>query len=514
MYAKVISCNVMGIRGIKTYVEADSSNGFPGFVMVGNLASSVKEASDRVRTALKTCKIYLPSKKVTINIAPADIRKDGTGYDLPICIAILKSLNIINNNIIDDYAFIGELNLDGKLVGVSGILSMVTELKKEGMKGVFVPRDNDEEARLVEGIDVVSCDNLKEIILGLKDKNAINIKKKIIKHNENKEEIEKLDFSDISGQNYLKRAVEVAVAGYHNILISGSAGTGKTMIAKRIPSIMPDLTREEAIEITKVYSIAGKLRSGGRLINKRPFRSPHHSIPLNSLIGGGQYPLPGEISLASEGVLFLDELPLFPKSCIETLREPLEEKCINITRLRGTYEYPAKFMLVGAMNPCPCGHFPDRNKCKCKITDIRRYQKSISKPLLDRIDICAESSMIDYKDLTSDNKEESSIDIKKRVEKARDIQKDRFKLYKNIRYNSEMTSKEIKKFCKIDKEDDEYLKKIYKMKKLSARALHKILKVARTIADIDGSIDIKREHLVEAVSYRSVEERWFLDEEG
>lgn len=512
MYAKVISCNVMGINGVKTYVEADSSNGFPGFVMVGNLSNSVKESAERVMTALKTKEVYLPSKKVTINISPADLKKDGTQYDLSICIAILKSLKIIDNDKIDNYAFLGEINLDGQVVGVRGMLPMVSELKNSGVEGVFIPEDNYEEASLVEDIDIIPIKSIDQIIEGLKDKNEINLnrnKNNNIYFTDNEEE---LDFQDVCGQDFLKRAVEVAVAGYHNILISGTAGSGKTMIAKRIPSIMPDLTREEAIEITKVYSIAGKLKNGGHLINKRPFRAPHHSIPLNSLIGGGQYPLPGEISLASEGVLFLDELPLFPKSCIETLREPLEEKYITIARLRGTFIYPAKFMLVGAMNPCPCGHYPDRNKCKCKISDIMRYQKSISKPLLDRIDICAESRMLEYKELTTDGKSEPSKNIKDRIVRARNIQKERFKLYKNIRYNSEMSTKEIKKYCKISDDDNEYLKRIYKMKNLSARSLHKLLKVARTIADIDGKENINREHLIEAVSYRGMEERWLADE--
>ena len=352
MYSKVLCETLRGINGVLTYVEADSSNGLPNFLMVGNLASSVKEAGDRVRTALRNSNLEIPAKKVTINIAPADIRKDGTAFDLPIAVAILKSLEMIPSEVssmIDDYAFIGELNLNGDIVGVRGILSMVTSLKDQNIKGVVVPRDNEQEALVVEGIDIISVDNIKELMFIL---SSVEIFKSYKRPHFNEIKDEKnyeLDFSDISGQTLLKRACEVAVAGFHNLIISGSAGTGKTMIAKRIPTIMPKLTIDEAIEITKVYSVAGELRNKS-LMTVRPFRNPHHSISVTSLIGGGVYPRPGEISLATNGVLFLDELPHFSKMAIETLREPLEEKCIRISRLNGSFSYPANFMLVAAMN--------------------------------------------------------------------------------------------------------------------------------------------------------------------
>ena len=504
MYAKVISCGIIGINGILTFVEADSSNGLPSFSMVGNLSSSVKEASDRVRTALKNSNIDIPAKKVTINISPADIRKDGTSYDLPIAVAILKSLEIIKNDYIENYAYLGELNLSGEIIGVRGILSMVSQLKEEGVKGVFVPKVNLEEALVVEGINVIPVSNIIETI-------------DIINNNEFENRIERknidltkyindqLDFKDINGQIALKRACEVAVAGFHNIIISGPAGTGKTMIAKRIPSIMPDLTLNEAIEITKVYSIAGYL-TNGKLETKRPFRSPHHSISITSFIGGGVYPRPGEISLASQGVLFLDEIPLFSKAAIETLRQPLEDKFITITRLKGSFNYPANFMLVAAMNLCPCGHYPDRNKCKCSEMAIERYQRGISKPILERIDICAETSNIKYNEIAYEMKNETSKSIRERVIKARNIQTERFKNFEKINFNSQMGINEIKKFCKLNDEDSDYLKKIFNIKKLSARTYHKILKVARTIADIEGSENIKKTHLVEASNYRGLEE--------
>ncbi|MBO6119127.1 MAG: YifB family Mg chelatase-like AAA ATPase [Lachnospiraceae bacterium] len=510
MYSKVLCETIRGINGVLTYVEADSSNGLPNFSMVGNLTSSVKEASDRVRTALKNSNIEIPAKKVTINIAPADIRKDGTAFDLPIAVAILKSLEMINKKVIsliEEYAFIGELNLSGEIVGVRGILSMVSGLKNQGIKGVVVPRENEQEALVVDGLDIISVESLKELLYLLESEERFKNypRPKFEKINEINNYF--LDFSDVSGQSFLKRACEVAVAGFHNIIISGSAGTGKTMIAKRIPTIMPELSIDEAIEITKVYSVAGELRNK-TLMTTRPFRNPHHSISVTSLIGGGIYPRPGEISLASNGVLFLDELPHFSKMAIETLREPLEEKSITISRLQGSYCYPANFMLVTAMNLCPCGHFPDRNKCNCSEVAIERYQRSISKPILERIDICVESSPIKFNELsgTSDGGEKSEV-IRKRVEECRDIQKERFKCYKNIKFNSQMTTKEIKKYCKIGDKEQEYLRKIFNVKKLSARTYHKVLKVARTIADMAKSDTIKVEHLVEACNYRSLEDK-------
>lgn len=510
MYSKVLCETIRGINGVLTYVEADSSNGLPNFSMVGNLAGSVKEAGDRVRTALKNSNIEIPAKKVTINIAPADIRKDGTAFDLPIAVAILKSLEMIKPvvcDLIEEYAFIGELNLSGEIVGVKGMLSMVSGLKEQGIRGVVVPRENEQEALVVDGIDIVSVERLNELLCLLESEESFSNFKRP-KFEEIKEvDNYYLDFSDVSGQTFLKRACEVAVAGFHNIIISGSAGTGKTMIAKRIPTIMPKLSIDEAIEITKVYSVAGELRNK-TLMSVRPFRNPHHSISITSLIGGGIYPRPGEISLASNGVLFLDELPHFSKMAIETLREPLEEKAITISRLQGSYSYPANFMLVAAMNLCPCGHFPDRNKCNCSEMAIERYQRSISKPILERIDICVESSPIKFSELSSGegNGEKSEV-IRKRVEECREIQKERFKNYKNIKFNSQMTTKEIKKFCDVGAEEKEYLRKIFNVKKLSARTYHKVLKVARTIADMAKSDTIKVEHLVEACNYRSLEDK-------
>lgn len=506
MYSKVLCSTIKGINGILTYVEADSSNGLPNFIMVGNLAGSVKEAGDRVKTALKNSSVKIPAKKVTINIAPADLRKDGTVFDLPIAVAILKSLSVVKSDIATDYAFIGELNLSGDIVGVRGILPMVSGLKDNGIKGVVVPKDNEQEALVVKDIDIISAESVKELIEILSCEDNFNNKNRPkfleVKNNTDYQ----VDFSDISGQQLLKRACEIAVSGFHNIIVAGSAGTGKTMIAKRIPTIMPKLSLDEEIEITKVYSVAGELRDR-QLITTRPFRNPHHSISITSLIGGGIYPRPGEISLASNGVLFLDELPHFSKMAIETLREPLEEKMITISRLQGSYSYPANFMLVAAMNLCPCGHYPDRNKCNCSEVAIEKYQRSISKPILERIDICVESAPIKFNELSGGGDGEKSEVIRRRVEECREIQKERFKNYKEINFNSQMTTKEIKKFCNVGAEEKEYLRKVFNVKKLSARTYHKVLKVARTIADMAKSDAIKVEHLVEACNYRSLEDK-------
>lgn len=514
MYSKVNSCSIVGMNGIPTFVEADCSSGIPGFVMIGNLSSNIKESINRVKSAFKNSGIELPYTRVTINIYPADLKKDGACYDLPIALSILKSLEIINDEVdFSEYGFIGEIGLNGELVAVKGVLSMASAFRDKKFKGIVLPKDNEQEALVIEGLDVIGLSSVTELIdlLSSKEKfdNFERPKPMTLKiENENYD----VDFADVAGQAFLKRATEVAVAGNHNIIFSGPAGTGKTMIAKRIPTIMPPLSRAEDIEISKVYSIAGLLPKDKPLISKRPFRSPHHSITVQSLIGGGVFPRPGEISLASGGVLFLDELPLFSKAAIETLREPLEDKNITLTRLKGLYEYPANFMLVSGMNPCPCGFYPDRNKCKCSQSQIRQYQRGVSKPILDRIDICAESSPVKFEEITGTSSGEKSFAIRERIIKARKIQEERFKNHKGIKYNANMNTRDIKKYCALGKDEEEFLKEVFKVKKLSARTYHKVLKVARTIADLDNSENIKVEHLSEAASYRGLEERLFSGE--
>ena len=513
MYSKVNSCSVVGMNGIPTYVEADCGAGIPGFVMVGNLSSSIKESINRVKSAFKNSGIELPFTRVTINIFPADLKKDGAGYDLPIALSVLKALDIVGDEVdFSEYGFVGEIGLNGELVGINGILSIASAFRDKKFKGIILPKDNEQEALVIEGLDVIGLSNIQELVDLLSSKEEFeNFKRPVPINLKLDEEKYDVDFSDVAGQAFLKRAAEVAVAGNHNIIFSGPAGTGKTMIARRIPTIMPPLTREENIEISKVYSIAGLLNKKSPLMSKRPFRAPHHSITIQSLLGGGVYPRPGEISLASSGVLFLDELPLFSKAAIETLREPLEDKSITLTRLKGLYEYPANFMLVSAMNPCPCGFYPDRNKCKCSPSQIRLYQRGVSKPILDRIDICAESSPVKFEEITGKTVGEPSAEIRKRIIAARKIQQERFKNCKKVKYNSAMNTSDIKKYCELGPNEEDFLKQVFNVKKLSARTYHKVLKVARTIADLAGSKDITIEHLSEAANYRGLEEKLFSE---
>ena len=507
MYSKVHSVGIVGVEGVPILVEADVSDGLPGFSMVGYLSSQVKEAQDRVKTALKNSGFRLPAKKVTINLSPADIRKEGTAFDLPIAIAILSASGLIPSSCLNDCVFSGELGLDGTIKPVRGALSIVLAAKKDGRVTCYLPKENAEEGSITDGIHVVGMDLLK----GLTD--CLNGLITSPLPSEQKEPgwpvtNYDIDFSDIGGQPFLRRATEVAVAGMHNIMYIGPAGTGKTMFAKRIPTIMPSLSFEETLEISKIYSVSGLLSKETPIMNVRPFRSPHHTISPQALAGGGRIPKPGEISLASGGVLFLDELPEFQKSTIEILRQPLEEGEITISRTHGAYVFPAKFMLAAAMNPCACGFYPDRTRCHCSVSQVNKYLGKISKPILDRIDICAESSPVTYEDLQKKEKGESSASIRQRVEQARLIQRDRFQGTK-IRFNSAMKKSDLERFCGLEKREASFLKKIYESLGLSVRGYEKILKIARTIADLDCSEKITKEHLAEAAGLRNREGKFW-----
>lgn len=509
MFSKVYSVGLNGIDGYLVQVEVDVSGGLPGFSMVGVLANEVKEAQDRVRTALKNSEYHLPARKVTVNLSPADIRKSGTGFDLPIAVAVLMAFDIVKAEGVCNAVLAGELGLDGSVKPLRGVLSIVSAAREAGMKRCFLPAENVMEGRAIPGMEIVGVRNIQHMAELLQHPG--DIRGEFYPPPALLEEEEKshgLDYADVNGQLLLRRATEIAVAGRHNILYIGPAGTGKTMVAQRIPTIMPALSIEEKLEISKVYSVCGMLSSSKPLISRRPFRNPHHSISPLAFTGGGSNPKPGEISLASKGVLFLDELPEFQKRAIEILRQPLEEHTVTVSRVRGSCQFPADFMLAAAMNPCNCGHYPDRNRCSCTDSQIKRYLGKISKPILDRIDICVEAAPLSYEELKLPGQNEDSRTIRERVERVRMIQKKRFE-GSSIYFNSEMDGADIRRYCRLSADDERFFKKLYQTMGFSVRAYGKILKVARTIADLEGEESIGHEHLCEAVGYRSLEEKYW-----
>lgn len=507
MFSKVFSGGICGIDGYLVQVEADVSNGLPGFSMVGYLAAEVKEAQDRVKTALRNSDCQLPAKKVTVNLSPANRRKDGTGYDLAIAVAVLASYGIVAEYYLSRAAFIGEVGLNGEIKPIHGILSLVEAFRQAGMLFCFLPAANVEEAMAISGITIIGIESIVQIVKILNHKECLPESKFQYSDTIFPKKTYP-DFSEVNGQHLLKRAAEIAAAGKHNLLIIGPAGSGKSMLAKRIPTIMPALSKKEQLEVSKIYSICGYLCDGSGLIQERPFRSPHHTISAQALAGGGRIPRPGEISLASGGVLFLDELPEFRKSVLEVLRQPLEDRQVVISRLQGSYKFPANTMLVAAMNPCPCSFYPDRNRCRCTENQVKTYLQHVSKPILDRMDLCVEASPLTFEEIQQKGRCESSDTVRKRVEHAREVQTKRF-LGQPIYFNSEMQKTHIEEHCILTEADNRFLKQVFETKGISARVYHKILKVARTIADLEGEAQIKRIHLSEAVAYRQIEQKFW-----
>lgn len=504
MFSKVTSCALLGIEGTIISVEADVNDGLPMFTMVGYLSSSVKEAGERVRTALKNSGFHMPPKRITINLSPADIRKDGSGFDLPVAVAVLLSIGILPEFDVDleKTIILGELGLNGEVKPIAGVLPMVSHCQKLGYQNFIVPKANAREASLIKGIMVYGVESLEETAEFIQGIRIIEPEVGVGEIDNRTDNDANVDFSEVKGQATLKRGMEIAAAGFHNVLMTGAAGAGKSMIAKRLPTIMPKLTFEECIDITKIYSVSGLLDNNNALITRRPFRSPHHTISSYALVGGGTVPRPGEISLAHNGVLFLDELPEFNKNVLEVMRQPIEDRNITISRVNATYVFPADFMLVAAMNQCPCGNYPNRRKCKCTPYEIRRYQGKISGPLLDRIDITMEVQPIEYKDLFLETKEESSEDIRQRVEEARLRQANRYR-EEAINFNSQLDGKILKKYITLKDAQEELLRYTFEKGDLSARGTYRILRLARTIADLAGSDDILIEHLTEAIFYKN-----------
>ncbi len=510
MFSAVYTGGLHGMEAYLVRVEVDISRGLPGFELVGSVAGDVKEAKERVTIALKNAGIILPVSKITVNLSPADIRKEGTGYDMAIAAGLLACMGIFDANTVRDTAFLGELALNGEVNRVNGILPIALALQKKGIKRMLVPKANEEECGLAQGISLIGIRHIKELLSyvqveGEERKKQFPPFEKVKKNR--KATGENQDFADIYGQESAKRAAEIAAAGFHHLMLAGAPGTGKTMIAERIPQILPPLTDAEQLEVFSIYSIAGKLKEmEGK--TGRPFVSPHHTSSPQALAGGGRIPKPGLLSLSHRGILFLDEMPEFSQRVLEVLRQPLEEKKVQIARSGGTYVYPADFMLVCAMNPCPCGYYPDKNRCTCSETDIRRYLGRISGPILDRIDIFAEAANVQVKDFHRENKGEKTGVIRKRVMKARERQKIR---YRNSiwQFNGELPGREVEHYCKLGAGEQHFLEEVFEAGQMSVRCYHKIIKIARTVADLAGEEQITVNHLAEAVYFNSGKQRFW-----
>ena len=504
MYSEVFSVTMAGLEAVIVNVETDAGDGLPYFEMSGYLASQVRESKDRVRVAIKNSGIELRPERIVVNISPADVRKAGTGFDLPIAVGILAANGIIDSSNLKNTVVLGELSLDGKVNGVKGVMPSVMAAAERGFTSCIIPACNSNEGSMIDGINVYGVESLRQLIdflNGNTDMQALTYQGIAVSEHNGYQ----IDFADIKGQMAAKRASMIAAAGMHNILYVGPPGSGKTMMAKRMPTIMPALEPDEIMELTKIYSVAGCLNDGV-LMNERPFRAPHHSVTRAGLLGGGNVPRPGEITLATKGVLFLDELTEFPQAILESLRQPLEDRKIRIVRAAAEYIYPADFMLVAAMNPCKCGYYPDRTRCFCTEHDILRYMGRISQPIWDRFDLNVKVNKVEFSILSQDEEDNdsqmTSEQMRSFIGRARDIQKDRFK-NDNIHFNSQMSSRQVKKYCRLGDREKDIMEKAYCTFNMTARGYEKVLKTARTIADMEGEENIAVSHLSEAISYRN-----------
>lgn len=505
MFSSVLSADVRGITGVPIFVETDISDGLPGLTMVGYLTSAVREAADRVRTALKNTGISMPPKKITINLSPADTKKDGTGFDLAIAVSMMCSLGMFPKESIENILFLGELGLNGDVKRIRGVLPMVEMAKERGCRACVLPKENVAEGKLAGEIACVGIESLKELLNRIitgdyQDESETQV---FVKENEIQP-----DFSQIRGQDAVKQAAKLAAAGMLNLLMIGPPGSGKTMVAKRISTILPMMTREESLEVTKIYSISGILPPNQPLITQRPFRAPHHTVTIAAMIGGGKKPKPGEVSLSNHGCMFLDEITELPKNVLESLRQPLEDKIVQISRVDGTDIFPARFMLVAAMNPCNCGYYPDMNKCRCSTRDIYRYINKISMPFIDRMDLCVEAPRVKFEELTGAEEGQTSAQMREEIICAHQMQTERY-MGTGYRFNSDVKGADTEEFFRVGTKQKILLEDAFENLNLTARSYHKILKVARTAADLACQKDIETSHIMQAICYRNVDRKFW-----